>query len=172
MSKLERINFESPYREQFKAKADVERGSMTVLLNEWIEAYLRNDLYTRKDVEIILSAVLVELGMADRVKEVDSLINKVLEKSYEKLELSRSAITGELSLPPGRLLRKIRKEKSMSIRAAAAAVSDLLGKPYPWQNVSRLEAQAGTPRRETIEPLLTVYGYTYEQFMDRLEKER
>lgn len=167
---MERINFDSPYKDEFKMKADKEKGSMTTVLNEWIEAYLNDDLFTRNDMVVIFSSVLVELGMADKVGDVEGLIDNALEKSYEKLVLSRSVLTGELELPPGRLLRAIRKEKGMSLRAAAAAVSEYLGKPYSAQSVSRLEIQAGTPRRETIEPILKVYGYTYEQFMERLNK--
>ena len=170
MEKTEKINFFTPYKNEFMAKAELQKGSMTAVLNDWIEAYLQDNLFTRQDMELILSSILMKLGMADRVTEVNDLIGEAIKKPYEKLALSHSALVGKLKLTPGQLLRRIRKENRMTLRDAADAVSERLGKPYTAQSIARLEVQAGTPRRKTIEPVLKAYGYSYEEFMDRLNK--
>ena len=167
---MDRVTFETTMKEEFNEKARVHKKNMTTVLNDWIEAYLKDDFYTKKDMVVIFSTVLLNVGLADRVPEAEQLIDEALEDSFEQLSLTRKVLTGGLKMPAGILLRDLRKEKRLTLRAAADAVGGILGKNYPWQNIARLESQPGNPRQATIEPVLKVYGYTYDEFLERLDK--
>ena len=155
-------------KEKFSLKASLDKGSMTAVLNDWIEAYLRDELFTKADMIVVLSSILVDLGV--KPSEAKSLIEQKMKTSLPRLRSTYAVLSGKAALRPGQLLKIIRKEKGLKLRPVAEEVSKLLGKKYNVSNVSRLETQTCTPRRKTIEPLLQVYGYTYEQFMERLER--
>ena len=45
---MDRITFETTMKEEFNEKARVHKKNMTTVLNEWIEAYLKDDFYTKR----------------------------------------------------------------------------------------------------------------------------
>lgn len=161
-----RITFLVPspeIKKKFANKASLEKGNMSTLLNEWVDAYLNNNLFSKNDVLILISLVLSELGHSEKITNIETVLNHILESSF-KINLVTT---------PGKLLKKIRLEKNLSsIQEAISFVKEKTGVIYTKQNFSRIENQKRFPREKTIQPILQAYGYSYEKFVERFRKER
>lgn len=158
-------------KSEFDYKASLDKGTMSAVLNSWVASYLKGELFTKEDVLAFVSSFLLDSGAADKIAEFESYLTQKVDELPNLRSKYKVLSDKNVALSPGQLLKKIRKEKRMKLREVAEEVSKLLGRKYSFQNISRMEGQNYKLSREALEPVLKVYGYTYEEFMDRLNNQ-
>ena len=167
-------------KDDFSRKANWDKGSMTNVINEWIDAYLENDLLTKQDAVTLFATIFDKLLRAGEISaDTYSVVSNIEEMVAHELQnmptnearKRYSILTGENIKLVGVILRQIRNEKGFTLREVADQIEKNTGQSYAWQNISRIETQTGTPRRETIEPILEVYGVSFQEIERRVKGE-